>query len=465
MSTPNEGTHKRLPAKPSVENLKKQARRLAKDQPSLSLQQAQHQLAKSYGCANWDALLVQVAAMHESSSTPSASSVPYTVKNVHIRREGSRHWIEPIPLLDWHKTGQSTVIASLAAALSVLDSDSSPLVTPKERTLAAMPAKTGPAWDYNTLMDDSAMAFRIRWHRRGGFRQTSAKPATWWAFTMAYAGGPEDEALLQRSTGWRFEGTPYCYPNNAKPVEELPKIRASIDGGLPVVACLPEEFGVIHGYDIDSNEVYVTAYQNPGKAFWIPITDVGTKLLILASPQPPIPRHSAGLAALHTAVSNWSRGDVAARDGGVFWEDTAIRLQYGAVAYEEWADDLRHAHLVPERSRRQLWTASAFNMTCLSDARWAAAGYLRSVRTILPESKEAHLNAAAAIYEDLSRQTSELRSAGREFFGVWYGQSLEDWSTDLRDKETALLENFARLDAAAITEIQNALTSVIPGQF
>jgi predicted enzyme related to lactoylglutathione lyase len=63
MSTPRESARKRLPAKPSIENLKKQAKKLAKDQPTLSLQQAQHQLAKSYGFPNWDELLVEATTL------------------------------------------------------------------------------------------------------------------------------------------------------------------------------------------------------------------------------------------------------------------------------------------------------------------------------------------------------------------------------------------------------------------
>lgn len=61
MSTPLQGgAIHRLPALPSVENLKKQAKRMAKNQPSRSLQQVQHALAKSYGYPNWDGLLIAI---------------------------------------------------------------------------------------------------------------------------------------------------------------------------------------------------------------------------------------------------------------------------------------------------------------------------------------------------------------------------------------------------------------------
>ena len=382
------------------------------------------------------------------------------MKTARNKREGSRTWIEGIPALEWQKTGQSTFIASLAAAFSVFNADPTTLVTPRELTLSRTPAKSGPAWDYNTLMGDGAIAFRLRWHRRGGQRQTSATPATWWAFTMAYAGGPEDEALLQKATGWRFVGTPYVYPNTAKPQEQLSAIRASIDAGLPVVATLPEEFGVIHGYDAIRSEVLVTGYQRPGKAFWMPAAEIGTKILILTSPYSPQSRLEAALDAMDAAVMNWSRGHVPVHDVGILWENATIRIQYGSAAYEEWADDLLHADAVPERSRRQLWNASAFNMSSLSDARWAAAGYLRSIKPAFPDLSAAHLEAAASLYEALANQASELRPAGREFFGVWSGKSLEDWTISLREQEVQLLMRFMELDAAAIMEMKRAIERV-----
>jgi ankyrin repeat protein len=69
MSTPHPSApRKRLPVNPSVENLKKQAKRLAKNHPSLSLQQAQHQLAIEYGCKKWDELTHVVETMSRGAN-------------------------------------------------------------------------------------------------------------------------------------------------------------------------------------------------------------------------------------------------------------------------------------------------------------------------------------------------------------------------------------------------------------
>ena len=69
MSKPHRnGAHKRLPVNPSIENLKKQAKRLAKEHPDLSLQQAQHRLAVQYACKNWDELSHVVETMSRGAT-------------------------------------------------------------------------------------------------------------------------------------------------------------------------------------------------------------------------------------------------------------------------------------------------------------------------------------------------------------------------------------------------------------
>jgi ankyrin repeat protein len=69
MSTPHRNAaQKRLPVNPSLENLKKQAKRVARNNPTLSLQQAQHRLAIEYGCSKWDELAHVVETMSRGAS-------------------------------------------------------------------------------------------------------------------------------------------------------------------------------------------------------------------------------------------------------------------------------------------------------------------------------------------------------------------------------------------------------------
>jgi hypothetical protein len=54
---------KQLPVNPSLEHLQKQAKRRAKQNPSLQLTTAQHEIAQEYGCKNWAELTQMVASM------------------------------------------------------------------------------------------------------------------------------------------------------------------------------------------------------------------------------------------------------------------------------------------------------------------------------------------------------------------------------------------------------------------
>ncbi|WP_428940880.1 hypothetical protein [Fontivita pretiosa] len=59
---------KRLPVNPSIEHLKKRAKRLAAREPSLKLADAQHRLAREYGCRNWAELAHVVETMSRGAT-------------------------------------------------------------------------------------------------------------------------------------------------------------------------------------------------------------------------------------------------------------------------------------------------------------------------------------------------------------------------------------------------------------
>ena len=66
----SQGPHKRLPENPSEENLRKQAKRLAKDE-GLQLAAAQRRIAIEYGYRNWAALMRAVASRFVPLTPPS----------------------------------------------------------------------------------------------------------------------------------------------------------------------------------------------------------------------------------------------------------------------------------------------------------------------------------------------------------------------------------------------------------
>src|SRR5262249_48055336 len=63
MSTPQGGPRKRLPVNPSLENLKKQAKRMTRSLPEL-----EQQLAVEYGCRNWVELTHVVETMSRGAT-------------------------------------------------------------------------------------------------------------------------------------------------------------------------------------------------------------------------------------------------------------------------------------------------------------------------------------------------------------------------------------------------------------
>lgn len=81
MSALPNGARKRLPVNPSLENLRKQAKRLARIRPELSLQQAQHQIAVEYGCKHWSELSHIVETMSRGATV---------ITN-------AKHELEPLP--------------------------------------------------------------------------------------------------------------------------------------------------------------------------------------------------------------------------------------------------------------------------------------------------------------------------------------------------------------------------------
>ncbi len=85
-STPS-GPRKKLPVNPSLEHLQKQAKRRVKNQPSLKLAEAQHQLAREYGCKNWAELARVVEQLRRESGLSGQKEfepLPKAARNVDI---------------------------------------------------------------------------------------------------------------------------------------------------------------------------------------------------------------------------------------------------------------------------------------------------------------------------------------------------------------------------------------------
>jgi hypothetical protein len=95
MPSSQDGPQKRLPARPSLEFLRKEAKKLhrsLKEQnPGSSLSQAQHALAREYGFANWAELVVEVNRHQVAGSSPAPSNAVQMFLNAAVPRPEAHH--------------------------------------------------------------------------------------------------------------------------------------------------------------------------------------------------------------------------------------------------------------------------------------------------------------------------------------------------------------------------------------
>lgn len=95
MPSSQDGPQKRLPARPSLEFLRKEAKKLhrsLKEQnPGSSLSQAQHSLARDYGFANWAELVAEVGKRRGADSSPLPPDAVEAFLNATVPRPEAHH--------------------------------------------------------------------------------------------------------------------------------------------------------------------------------------------------------------------------------------------------------------------------------------------------------------------------------------------------------------------------------------
>ncbi len=95
MPSSQDGPQKRLPARPSLEFLRKEAKKLhrsLKEQnPESSLSQAQHSLARDYGFANWAELAAEISRQRGADSSPAPSDAVPSFLNAGVPRPEAHH--------------------------------------------------------------------------------------------------------------------------------------------------------------------------------------------------------------------------------------------------------------------------------------------------------------------------------------------------------------------------------------
>jgi RNA polymerase sigma factor (sigma-70 family) len=329
--------------------------------------------------------------------------------------------ITGVRTLGWNQKKENTFAGSLEAALA---------------------ATAHPA-DYPTIMGVSGLAFRVRWFDRpenGG-----------WDGSAPVGTMPHPLEELRRGTGWTLRILWINPKNHPMPDEYMPQIIASLNENIPVVGYEPKmNSGVFYGYEDHGRTLLMNDYYVAAGGSRYRVEEVPVNFIIPVRWSQPQPPKDTALAAMQLAMRNWYRVHDMVGSNFRFW--------YGQTAYEKWMADVQGAAALPGKEYASLFFVHWWNFTSLVDARAAAGKYLRSQQVHFKAETSASMGRAAAYYEEIARTGAETIAAKTIFPGRWTGKSAGDWSENMRTQELALLRRLRDLDAAAISELDEALS-------
>ncbi|MEM9253326.1 MAG: hypothetical protein AAGB29_13340 [Planctomycetota bacterium] len=401
----------RLPSRPSIENLRKQAKTLLRRRrdagdDELKLSQCQHDIAVEHGFASWPRLLAHLNELNGQSR---------------VKRDGDRVWIEGVPRLRWGASPEPTYLGALEVAFRGSD-----------RPL-----------DLTTLMGDSGLTYRVRWARE--------VEADRWCGSTPVGEWPAEREALNRSTGYVFD---WEWPdeNAEKPVA---RIVEHIDAGRPILAYGKQlDMSVIYGYEADGDRVLVRDYWASDDPLVMPTQEIKGVTAWLIDETEPMPRREAVEAGLRLATERWTHGV----------EDTpyepATRFYYGSLAYEQWTADVDRAESLSEEARANLFFLNGWNYSSLyRNRRDHAARYLRASASQLPDTVRPAVEAAAGVYDDLAMFLGKW-DVSDPMFGFAKQKPAAEWSADTRRREIAHLRRVAELDADAQRHLAEAVAAL-----
>ncbi len=414
-----------LPERPSLENLRNQAKTLQKRhregdpevlarvaaiapaaQSPLALHDAQFVLAREYGFASWPRLVEHVEG-------------PAPVGRV--RTEGGRVWIDGVARLRWGGSAEPTYIGALEAAFRG-----------SERPL-----------DVTTLLGDSGLGFRVRWATRNG--------DTSWCGSGPCGEWPEEVAALNAATGYVFR---WQHVGADRPAELPALIVEHIGRGRPILGFASHmDMAVIFGYEEAGQRVLVSDYWASEEPSLMPTAEAKEIGMFLERVEPPAPRSAAVHAGLALALARWRQGVVNPDPM------TGATYYYGSAAYEKWISDLKRAPTLTDEQRANLfflngWTYSSLHMNRGEHA----ARYLRESAQHMPEAARPRLEAAAQRYDRMSERLGKWDPASPRF-GYVKQKKLETWTDEVRKEEIALLRVLHELDFHAMADIERALAA------
>ena len=344
-----------------------------------------------------------------------------------VKREGGKVWIEGVPELHWGKGTECTYAGAVAAALAV----------------------TEHPVPYEDIVGFSGLAFRLRWW----FSDTERGKRGWCPSTPV-GEFPEEVEASQERTGWRFLIDSRMDREKDPHMEDRAKdIAVSIEAGKPVPAYVSSQnlnVGVIYGYQDGGKKWLMRDYFAKDGTTVVPIEKLGPMIFILREFKPTMPRREAVEESLKMAVKHWTRG-----------KSPNGKYLYGKAALEQWAKDLSlpddATADLSSQEKGALFFATWWVFSQWHDAREAAVKFLDMAAEKAEGKAGEALKRAKKLYEG---EVKLLVSSGQgrdAFLGPWNAGKVENWTPELRKREQEILAAAARLEAAAVAEIEKAV--------
>jgi len=319
--------------------------------------------------------------------------------------------IDNVPVLGWGRGKECTFIGALAAATSV----------------------TEHPYTYEQLMGYSGLAFRVRWHH------LSAEPGKRWCPSCAVGEMDEEILAAAKATGWELDTRVHA---DLEDIRQL--VVASIDAGKPVVAYDDGlNMTCLYGYGEGAKTYLHRNYSGSDEPWIQPVDKASWMWIFLGEHSDPPPPAESVRAALKMAVRHWTRGT--AKTG-------PSEYLYGRSAYDTWMADLAAADALDEKDAAGLLSVSWWVMYTLADARAAAVTFLRESAGLFDGPAAEAINRAADGYEQLRQFLGERVFGAKDCF--LDRENLAGWTEEVRAREIEILTEAARLDAAAVAEIE-----------
>jgi len=342
--------------------------------------------------------------------------------------------IKGVPTLGWDASGTTTYIAAVSAAL----------------------APTDRAFDYDSLMVYSGLAFRLRFVRRKDGRS--------WCGVGPVGQFPEEAEAVARATGC---DQPWVRSGDLAEMES--RTAAAIDSGYCPFAYIHGDSGVIYGYEDGGRTIYVRCYKF-GEGFhrmsFQELLDApgGSRGPFFLEPKwRPLAPREALIQGLKMAVRNWRRGRLPAERWQPWRGQDQWDYLFGDAAYEAWRHDLAQYDTLGENAQKALRDIYAWTAATLYDARLAAARHLGDNGCVLGGAAQEHIATAARLYRELGDQARSLQDEGALWpigtypLGEGNPNPPKQWTKAARQLAIETLTEARGLDAAALTEVENAL--------